>query len=268
MPTAIEAADRGALLRAAIWAAPDNVDVYRVYADWLLEQGDSLGEYMQLALLTAPAEEQKRRATALLKKHRAAWLGAARPFVRSWTNDARGLVATAVCEAQKLSDGFAHLLQIGPRLRLTVTSFAKRRRATVAEVGRLSLGSFHALALSSDLDDRDLEVLAPALVGIRHLDLGYNSFTAAGLRTLGAYVAGIRTLAVISHNFSPDWIDALVETSGFESLECVEVHGHDLRSQVPGEEQLVRLRAMPAMRRVNPPRATGAPTIAMDPSEP
>jgi uncharacterized protein (TIGR02996 family) len=259
--------DRGVALRAAIWAAPDDVAVYRVYADWLLEHGNSLGEYMQLALVAEPTAEQQRRAAALLKKERARWLGAARPFVRSWTNDAFGFASTAVCEAQKLAAGFEHLLEIGPRPRLTVTSFAKRRRATVAEVARLELGRFHALALSSGLDDRDLEVLAPALAGIRHLDLGYNSFTAAGLRAVGAHVAGIRTLSVISHNYSPDWIDAMIETSGFASLECVEVRGHDLRSQLPDEPLLARLRAMPAIKRVNPPRAAGAPTIPMDPSE-
>jgi uncharacterized protein (TIGR02996 family) len=268
MPRADEPADRGATLRAAIWSAPDDVTLCRVYADWLLEHGNRQGEYIQLALVAEPNAEQQQRAAALLKKHRAEWLGAARPFVRSWTNDRFGFAATGVCEAQKLADGFAHLLEIGPRLRLTVTSFNKRRRATVVEVGRLELGRFHALGLGSGLDDRDLEVLAPALAGIRHLDLGNNSFTAAGLRVVGAHVGGIRTLSIISDNYSPDWIGAIVETPGFASLECIEVRGRDLRSQVPDESLLAHLRGMPAIKRINPPRAPGAPTIAMDPSEP
>ncbi len=260
--------DRGKALRAAIWADPADLEAHRVHADWLLEHGDrSLGEYIQLGLLAEPTAEQQRRAELLHKKHRAAWLGAARPFVRSWKHDRRGFVATAICEAQQLKSGLAHLLELGPRLRLTVTTMRKRPRATVAELASLPLGRFYGLSLSSGIDDRGLTDLAPALAGITHLDLGYNSFGGAGLRAVGARVTGIRTLSVISDNYTPGWIDAIVETPGFASLECVEVRGHDLRTQVPDETQLARLRAMPAMKRVNPARPFGSLTIPMDPAE-
>ncbi len=250
-------------LRAAIWAAPDDLAAYRVYADWLLEHGSSHGEYIQLALIGEPNAEQARRKKALLKQ-RGDWLGAARSYVRSWNNDRFGFAATVVCEAQKLAAGYQALLDTGPRARLEVTSFAKRRRATVREVSGLPLGRFHAISLSSGLDDADLEMLAPALAGIRRLDLGHNSFTAAGIRAVGAHVGGIETLSIVSHNYAPDWIDAIVDTPGFASLKHVVVHGTDLRVPVPVE----RLQNMPAIVRVNPPRPPGAPTLPMDPAEP
>jgi uncharacterized protein (TIGR02996 family) len=254
----------GATLRAAIWADPSDLDAYRVYADWLIEQGNSLGEFIQLALAAA-TDEQRKRAATLLKRDRASWLGPARPFVRSWTNDTHGFAATATCEAQKLLAGFSHLLEIGPRLRLSVTSMAKRRRATVAELSKLELGRFYALSLASSMVDRDVEALAPALAGIRRLDLGYNSFTGAALRKVGEHVAGIRTLSIISHNYADDWVDAIVETPGFATLEHVEIHGHNTKG--PDSNRLARLQAMPAMKRVNAPRAWGSPTIPMDPAE-
>jgi uncharacterized protein (TIGR02996 family) len=261
--------DREQSLRAAIWANPDDLEAHRVHADWLLAHGDAtLGEYIQLGLVSDRSSDQERRANMLLKKYRASWLGPARPFVRSWAHDRRGLLATATCEAQVLKDGLAHLLALGPRLRLTVTAMRKRARTTLAELAALPLGHVYGLSLSSGVDDGGISRIAPALAGITHLDLGNNSFGGVGLRAVGRYVAGIRTLSVISDKYTPVWIDAIVETPGFATLECVEVRGHDLRSQVPDDAQLARLWSMPAMKRVNPTRSPGSPTVPMDPSEP
>ncbi len=261
--------DREQSLRAAIWANPDDVEAHRVRADWLLAHGDAtLGEYIQLGLAPEQSFDQQRRANMLLKKYRSSWLGPARPFVRSWSHDRRGLLATATCEAQALRDGFAHLLALGPRLRLTVTTMRKRPRATIAELAALPLGRVYGLSLSSGIDDRGMSRLAPALAGITHLDLGNNSFGGVGLRAVGRYVTGIRTLSVISDKYTPVWIDAIVEMPGFATLECVEVRGHDLRTQLPDDAELARLWSMPAMKRVNPTRPPGSPTVPMDPSEP
>jgi uncharacterized protein (TIGR02996 family) len=258
--------DDGRALRAAIWADPAGLEPYGVYADWLTAQGISHGEYIQLSLIANPTPEQSRRAAALLKKDRGGWLGAARPFVRSWTHDARGFVATAVCEAPQVAAGFAQLLELGPRLRLAVTGMAKRKRATVAALAALPLGRCYGLALATKLDDRDLAELAPALAGITHLDLGYNDFTGPGLRAVGGHVAGIRTLSVVSHTYSPGWIDAIVEAPGFASLEALEVRAH---AATPPAAALARLRAaLPALVRLNESRRPGTPTIPMDPSEP
>ena len=260
--------DRGAAIRAAIWAKPHELDGYRVYADWLLEQGSSLGTYMQLALVDAPSPEQQHLAKTILDRDRAKWIAAGRNYIRGWTNDRFGFVGAAECSAQQVAPGFDRLLELGPRLRLTVTAMNKRRRSTVREVAAVKLGRFYGLALSTGLDDKDLAALAPALAGITHLDLSYNGFTHVGLRAVGEHVAGIKTLAVISDNFAPDWIEAIVETPGFRSLECVEVFGHDARTQTPTKAMLFGLKAMPEMKRVNPKRAAGTVSIAMDPDEP
>jgi len=261
--------DREQSLRAAIWANPDDLEAHRVHADWLLAHGDAtLGEYIQLGLAPEQNPQQERRANMLLKKYRASWLGPARPFVRSWSHDRRGLLVTATCEAQVMMNGFAHLLALGPRLRLTVTTMRKRPRATVAQLAALPLGRLYGLSLSSGVDDRAISQLAPALAGITHLDLGNNSFSGPGLRAVGRYVAGIRTLSIIADKYKPIWVDAIVEAPGFATLECVEVRGYDLRTQLPDDAQLARLWSMPAMKRVNPMRPPGSPTVPMDPSEP
>jgi len=250
-------------LREAVWANPSDLEACRVYADWLLAKGNSQGEYINLRLAATPSPEQERQAAALLKRDRAKWLGDARPFVRAWTNDRVGFVATATCEAQQLIDGYLHVVGLGPRLRLTVTSLKKKKKATVAALCKLALGRFHGLSLSPGLDDQDLAALAPSLAGVRHLELDHNDFTGAGLRAIGAHVAGIRTLSVVSHTFHPDWVDAVIGTPGFASLECVELRAH---AADPDAAALERLRAMPAMKRVNPPRFRNQ-SVPMDPGE-
>ena len=59
-------------LRAAIAADPEDDAVRRVYADWLLEAGDSRGELIHLQL--APARDEA-RVGALIGEHRDALLG-------------------------------------------------------------------------------------------------------------------------------------------------------------------------------------------------
>jgi uncharacterized protein (TIGR02996 family) len=69
-------------LEGALVANPEDLASHMAYADWLNEQGDPLGEFIQtqLALEDAskPAKERKtlqKREEALLKAHRDTWLG-------------------------------------------------------------------------------------------------------------------------------------------------------------------------------------------------
>jgi uncharacterized protein (TIGR02996 family) len=68
----------GAQLLAQIRARPDDDSLRLVYADWLLEHGDPLGELIVLqdreARGAATAEEQK-RGRALVRAHKDEWLG-------------------------------------------------------------------------------------------------------------------------------------------------------------------------------------------------
>jgi uncharacterized protein (TIGR02996 family) len=72
----------------AILEHPDDVAGYAAYADWLQEQGDPRGEFIQVQLAledeTKLAGERKRlraRETALLEAHERVWLGDLSPYL-------------------------------------------------------------------------------------------------------------------------------------------------------------------------------------------
>src|SRR5437773_11188809 len=74
----------------AILENPDEVANYAAYADWLTEQGDPRGEFIQVQLAledeSVPAkkrQELKRREKALLKEHEREWLGELEPFLHT-----------------------------------------------------------------------------------------------------------------------------------------------------------------------------------------
>lgn len=65
-------------LLAAIYAAPDDLEPRRVYADWLQQQGDPRGEFIALQLARLEARGTAKlfaRELELLSLHRSAWLG-------------------------------------------------------------------------------------------------------------------------------------------------------------------------------------------------
>ena len=64
-PNKLPASKSAAALLAAIWANPKDADALRVYADWLIEQGSTRGEFIQLWLA-----ENYEPANKLRKKYR------------------------------------------------------------------------------------------------------------------------------------------------------------------------------------------------------
>jgi uncharacterized protein (TIGR02996 family) len=90
-----------AALEAAITENPDDLAAHMAYADHLMEQGDPLGELVQVQLAledpTRPAQERKqlkKRETALLREHHRTWLGALGPVLRDtppYMDDAVGI---------------------------------------------------------------------------------------------------------------------------------------------------------------------------------
>ncbi len=77
-----------AALEAALVAGPDDLAAHMAYADFLTEQGDPRGEFIQTQLALEreglPAEDRKqlqKREAALLKKHSAEWLGKLGPHL-------------------------------------------------------------------------------------------------------------------------------------------------------------------------------------------
>lgn len=73
---------------ASLIASPDDVANYSVYADWLLEQSDPRGEFMQIQIAledeSKSVEERKKlagREQELLKAHEREWLADLAPFL-------------------------------------------------------------------------------------------------------------------------------------------------------------------------------------------
>src|SRR5262249_55664530 len=80
----------------AVYANPDDDGARRVYADWLLAQGDPRGEFIvtQLSLKRSPAN--LKREQAVLKQHATQWLGPLEPVVeRKTMRFERGFLAAA-----------------------------------------------------------------------------------------------------------------------------------------------------------------------------
>jgi uncharacterized protein (TIGR02996 family) len=78
----------GKALENAIFANPDDLGAHAAYADWLIEQGDPRGEFIQVQLALEdekkPAKERKvleKRERELLKKHQHEWLGELAPYL-------------------------------------------------------------------------------------------------------------------------------------------------------------------------------------------
>jgi uncharacterized protein (TIGR02996 family) len=72
----------GRSMEAALAESPDDLATHSAYADYLMEQGDPLGEFIQVQLAledeSRPATERKKlreREAALLNKHSKRWLG-------------------------------------------------------------------------------------------------------------------------------------------------------------------------------------------------
>jgi uncharacterized protein (TIGR02996 family) len=112
-------------LEAALVADPDDRGSHMAYADWLAEQGDPRGEFIsvQLALEDPrlPAGQRKKlqqRERALLRAHRADWLGPLAPLAGHGllVQFARGWIDRVAVDF--LTRPLASLLAWEPRLRL------------------------------------------------------------------------------------------------------------------------------------------------------
>lgn len=78
----------GTVLETALVANPDDLAAHAAYADWLSEQGDPRGEFIQVQLALEdpnrpPAERKEltERESALLQAHGRQWLGQLAPFL-------------------------------------------------------------------------------------------------------------------------------------------------------------------------------------------
>jgi uncharacterized protein (TIGR02996 family) len=266
------AAATGEALRLAVWNDPQDRNALRVYADWLTEQGTSRGEYIQLRCLDSPSREQERAAERLLKKDRGKWLGEARPFVLSWwdSKNPPGFVSQIFCQPAKLVDGFEHISKLGPRLIVNVISMRPHRRESEAKLAELPLGQIWGLSFSeNDVDEDTLVTLAPAMKGLRWLDIHCNDVTAKGLAALAAsvdtlqylglspipdYTRGFLGLAPVPEEARAaavdDWAGAILDSAGLQSL--VHLHFVEMR---PSDDWCRKLKRLPHLKKLLTGRA-------------
>jgi uncharacterized protein (TIGR02996 family) len=155
----------------AITADPDERSGHMAYADWLMEQGDPRGEFIQVQLAledpTLPAAEQKKlrqREKNLLAAHRDEWLGPlAAHFPKKQSrnrrimNFARGWIDTL--EIDSLNVDLAQALAQEPRIRL---------------VQRLIVGGWTPEVMRPPDEPDAMEVLiaSPYLTNVRYLQMG------------------------------------------------------------------------------------------------
>ena len=163
-----------AALEAALVTDPDDLASHAAYADWLAEQGDPRGEFIQVQLALedpnkSAAERKKlqQREKKLLDQHARDWLGDLAPFLldqqdvhHSWVDAgkgyhfqfARGWVETL--HVFELSTAFAEAFNRNPLFRLL-------RNLSIRAGG------------ADGSDDPDLPALAsPHLTHLRRLQLG------------------------------------------------------------------------------------------------
>jgi uncharacterized protein (TIGR02996 family) len=172
-------------LEAALVADPDDLGAHMAYADWLAEQGDPRGEFIQVQLAledeSRPAAERKRlrkREAVLLKAHRDEWLGALASLVErgQWSDlvahFARGWVEQLVVPF--LSVPLASLLAWEPRLplvrRLSIPAIADRYGEVVRSVD--DLGRPPPEPVEEHADPADVLARSPYLTNVRVLALG------------------------------------------------------------------------------------------------
>ncbi|MGZ3424903.1 MAG: TIGR02996 domain-containing protein, partial [Polyangiales bacterium] len=231
----------------AILASPDDDEVRLVYGDWLAEQGDPLGEFIQIqcalgrALIGAGGkyasregrklpfdsrQELESREKELLKKHEREWLAPIRPFIRQW-QFRRGFVDHVIADVGAFLDGLEPLCRV-PLASAQITGFKSAHVAKFASAR--SHPSLFDLDFSRNrVDARTAEVLGSALFSrVRVLNLWRNPLGDAGLARLSKYeLAGIRTLTLSRVDATSKGVLALSEAPFWSRLRHLDLSSNE-----------------------------------------
>lgn len=214
-PNSRATADDEAGLLAAIAAAPADDGPRMIYADWLLDRGDKMGEYIQAALkpdnsISRPAE----------KRLTAAWSAEIRPFMRTWSFD-RGLISWLTTEGKLYVQAADAIALRAPRAQLTLTGIKARDWPAIV---RSPLGAFQAVRFTSQRLDtaQVMELVAsPTLAGVEILDLGSNRFDDAAVLAIARspHVSRVRELDLSDvRAFAPTTLAAVLALKQLESI--------------------------------------------------
>jgi uncharacterized protein (TIGR02996 family) len=217
-------------IEARIRANPTDTEAWKVYADWLLDQGDPRGELIMLelqpgatkdpALLTAIAE--------LISQHRASWEPTGMP-VQIHCEWLHGFVHAATLRDIGGAEDLRVLRRLfaDPQARLlgTLKLLFTRSKGTkvfkpLAELDFGRLSWFRACDV--DRGDKLVHVLvAQPMLRLIGLDLSYAGLTDAGLIELAACdrLRGLKTLRLTHNEFGPEGVLALANSPNLSELE-------------------------------------------------
>ncbi|MEJ7600570.1 MAG: hypothetical protein WKG01_21870 [Kofleriaceae bacterium] len=200
MPTEIKQ------LWAQYVAKPDR-ELLRVYADALVEGGDPRGTFLNLCLVDEPTPAQVAATQTMMAKQKKLLAGPGGAYLREFELGPDGLVTRARTEAKQVIAGIAELPTLSPRLVLTITSIKTLKDAVA--FGQISLAPIYFVDFGwitgthggMNLSDKQLVAVAPALAGVRHLQLSARGgpdkcFSPDGLRALGPRLEALRYLSI------------------------------------------------------------------------
>jgi hypothetical protein len=234
-------------LQAHWFQNPNDASALAILADLWVEQGDPRGEFVQLALLSNPTEEQLARKASLEKKQAGKLVGPARPHLREWSFGANGIVERARCEADKLIEGIGEIGQLNPFLALCVTSLKKV--STAKALATISLAPIYHVAFTpniigslggSNLTDKTLSTIGPAFRGVKNISLmarGFQDgcFSPAGLAHFAMHLQGVEffgldyytTASEGKHALAPldEYVEVISKHAAFQMLKAVHIFG-------------------------------------------
>lgn len=232
----------------AIRAAPDDLPLRRVYADFLEEQGDPRGEFIrvQCALADLADDDERRpelelRERRLLREYEDQWLQPLRigvpwrrPRFRAGFVEELSLTAETFLQppARRL---FARTPWRGVQLLGTLRDHAQA-------LGRHKrLATFAVLDLEAGgLEDRDLEAMLARrkLPRLRTLRLGFNHLTDRSFDLLlrGNRLPALKVLD-LSHNHLTAIDQGLLVPLSWQPLESLDLSGNALAFGLPAPEE-------------------------------
>ncbi|MCE9561454.1 MAG: TIGR02996 domain-containing protein [Planctomycetes bacterium] len=219
----------------AILDNPDESTSYAAYADWLQEQDDPRGEFMQVQLAleagSLPKEQRKQlqaRERELLDEHEREWLGELAPLlldldthdtlpnVRYWWG--RGFIAEM--RVQHLTIQLAQTLAVAPALRFLQKLHIEVSATTEARAQSTSsrtLLDFLAETQAGSGENQPLHdplsMLIPTPQGVRRHDAIFDLIGSPCLRNLRGFQLGKDV-----EPSSDGWTDCYLNSEGLEHL--------------------------------------------------
>ena len=167
----------------AILESPDEVGPYQIYADWLLEHGDPLGEFIQVQIaLENPHLEMweepalKKTEGDLISAHGRTWLGDLKTLLFEWSRDRHE-------QCFKFFRGLLSEIRIpvfAPSVGETITNSPlcrMLRRINIDQIRSFRRRDARAITSEPDESEQRLHTLAGApFHNLRELSLGGRSF--------------------------------------------------------------------------------------------